>query len=71
MNLLAEYHAGRKLFGPVAEILASLRGVDAIQPDFVLGAVLENGDGVTVCNSDNFSGDGLGVEAANQKDETQ
>ena len=34
-------------------------GVDAIQPDFILGVVLENSDSVTIGNFNNFAGNGL------------
>lgn len=50
------------MLGSGAEVLMRFRAVDSIKTDFVLGTVLENGDGVAVCDGDDFAGDnGIGV----------
>ncbi len=54
LNLLAINHTRNKLSGPVSEILTLLRAVDSIQPNLLLGKVLENGDGITIGDSEHF-----------------
>jgi len=45
----------------IAESLFSLRGVDALKPDAVLGVgVIEDGDAVAIRHLDNFAGEGIG-----------
>jgi hypothetical protein len=65
---LAEYLTGRKLFGPIPKILTPLRSIEAVEPDLVLGGPFQDCYGVTVCDSDNFAGNGLGVDTADYKD---
>ena len=45
----------------IAKGLFSFWGVDALQPDAVLGVgVIEDGDAVTIGYLDNFAGEGVG-----------
>ncbi len=45
----------------IAESLFSLRGVDTLKPDAVLGVgVIEDGDAVTIGDFDDLAGEGLG-----------
>lgn len=56
-DLLFEDLPGGELLGLGAEVLMALRRINAGQPDLVLLAVLEDGDGVAVGDADHLAGD--------------
>jgi len=56
-DALHEYQLGCELLGSVAECLALLRAVNAVQPDALALAVVQHRDGVAVRHAHDLAGE--------------
>ncbi len=56
-DALHEYQRGCELLGSFAKCLASLRAVNAVQPDALAFALVQDRDGVAVADADHAAGE--------------